>query len=241
MRTGETESHSRLKGLARDWAIEHDFGAVALEVRIPRSGFRADVAAAGSAAGARTAVFECKQARADLLKDAHAEAATRRRLAELLARRSRLEELLKLHRPEFRCPDALWPEFDSWDFSTLEHRGYRRLLAELATLERRLRDGMKFSRMARYRCADFLYLVVEDGIFAQAEVPSGWGLLVRSGGGLRLERCAVDHDASGAQRAALVRSIAAARTRTSFPADGVSSRGREADFFAPSDISVSQV
>jgi len=29
--------------------------------------------------------------------------------------------------------------------------------------------------MFRYRCADFLYLVVEDGIFAEAEVPAGGG------------------------------------------------------------------
>jgi hypothetical protein len=233
MRTGETENHGRLKALARDWASEHAFACVAMEVRIPRSGFRADVAAAGAEAGARTAVFECKQSRADLLKDAHVEAATRRRLAELVARRDRLEALLKVHRPDLRCGDALWSEYDSWDFSPLEHRGYRRLLSEAGTLERRVREGTKFSRMTRYRCADFLYLVVEDGIYAEAEIPAGWGLLIRSGGGLRLARQPADHGASAAQRAALVRSIATARAKTPLPADGFSPRGPGPDLFAP--------
>src|SRR6185503_15377110 len=71
MRSAETEHHSRLKTLALAWAQANGFAICAPEVRVPRSGFRADVAACSRGAGARTAVFECKQSRADLLKDAH--------------------------------------------------------------------------------------------------------------------------------------------------------------------------
>src|SRR4051812_39750979 len=116
----ETQNHVRLKTLALAWAQANGFAITATEVRVPKSGYRADVAAAarGVASSAmRTAVFECKQARGDLLKDAHAESATRARLAELTQRRRTLEELLAMHRPDLRRGEALWPEYDTWDFS----------------------------------------------------------------------------------------------------------------------------
>lgn len=168
-------------------------------------------------------MFECKQARADLLKDAHAEAATRRRLAELIERRAKLEELLAVHRPDLRKGEALWPEFDAWDFSGLEHRTYRAVLDELATMQERVVRGTKFSKMFRYRCADFLYLVVEKGIFAEAEIPAGWGLLRRNGEALELARRPAALEAAPEQRAALLEAIALAGTRAVNRALGVES------------------
>src|SRR4051812_17764513 len=179
MPSSETLNHSRLKALALTWAQVNGFPLCGLEVQVPKSGYRADVAAMGRGATARSAVFECKQSRSDLLKDAHAETTTRTHLAELTQRRRTLEELLAVHRPDLRRGEALWPEYDSWDFSPLEHRAYRDVLTEIETMQRRVIRGTKFSKMFRYRCADFLYLVVEDGIFAEAEIPAGWGLLIR--------------------------------------------------------------
>jgi hypothetical protein len=223
MASSETACHTRLKALALAWAQTNGFAICGTEVRVPGSGFRADVAACGRGGAARTAVFECKQSRADLLKDAHAEAATRNRVLELSQRRRKLEELLAVHRPDLRRGEALWPEYDAWDFSSLEHRAYRGVLAQLATVQRRVLRGTKFSKMFRYRCADFLYLVVEDGIFAEAEIPAGWGLLVRGGtdAGLRLARAPADLDAAPAQRAALLETIALAGTRATNRAAGV--------------------
>jgi hypothetical protein len=220
VRRAETENHQRLKTLALAWAQANGFAICGLEVRVPRSGYRADVAASGRGA-TRTAVFECKQARADLLKDAHAEAQTRARLLELMQRRRSLEEMLAVHRPDLRRGEALWPEYDAWDFSSLEHRAYRGVLTELETVQRRVMRGTKFSKMFRYRCADFLYLVVEDGIFAEAEIPAGWGLLVRWGEELRLARVPAQLDAAPAQRAALLEMIALAGTRAVNRAAGV--------------------
>lgn len=224
MAHGETVEHRRLKALALAWARAHGWAIAATEVRVPKSGFRADVAAYAPRrgthargddplAGTRTAVFECKQARADLLKDSHAEAATRGRLAALQERRAKLEELLAVHRPDLRKGESLFPEFDAWDFSGLEHRTYREVLAELATAQARVLHGTKFSKMFRYRCADALYLVAEDGIFAPAEIPAGWGLLVRRDEGLELARPPVALESSAAQRLALLENIAQAATR----------------------------
>ena len=227
MAAPETTNHLRLKALALAWAQANGFAICGLEVRVPKSGYRADVAASSRGAEARTAVFECKQSRADLLKDAHAEEVTRAQLAELLQRRQSLEAMLAVHRPDLRRGEALWPEFDSWDFSSLEHHAYRGVLAELETIQRRVLRGTKFSKMFRYRCADFLYLVVEENIFAEAEIPAGWGLLVRrrrSDDGedqLVLARPPVRLEATSQQRAALLEMIALAGTRAVNRAAGV--------------------
>lgn len=221
MPVAETENHCRLKTLALAWAQTNGFAICGVEVRVPRSGYRADVAAAGRGATARTAVFECKQSRADLLKDAHGEVVTLARLNELTERRRTLEELLAVHRPDLRRGEALWPEYDAWDLSSLEHRAYRGVLDELETVQRRVLRGTKFSKMFRYRCADFLYLVVEDGIFAEAEIPAGWGLLIRCGDMLRLGRSPANLDAAPQQRSALLECIAVAGTRATNRMSGV--------------------
>ena len=75
--------------------------------------------------------------------------------------------------------------------------------------------------MFRYRCADFLYLVVEDGIFAEAEIPAGWGLLIRCGDELRTARLPANLDAAPLQRAALLEMIALAGTRAANRLAGV--------------------
>jgi hypothetical protein len=223
----ESQNHSRLKTLALAWAQANGFAICGVEVRVPRSGNRADVAAIGRGDAPRTAVFECKQSRADLLKDAHAELATRTRLAELAQRRRTLEELLAVHCPDLRRGEALWPEYDAWDFSGLEHRAYRGVLEELAAVQRRVLRGTKFSKMFRYHCADFLYLVVEENIFAESEIPAGWGLLIRTPGAdgngeeLRLARAPVKLAPAPDQRTALLEMIAMAGTRAVNRAAGV--------------------
>lgn len=209
---GESARHRQLKALAIDWARANGFAIATTEVRVPKSGYRADVGAIGRGAEARTAVFECKQARADLLKDAHDDLRVRQELAELMERCAKLEAMLAVHRPDLRKGETLFPEFDAWDFDGLEHKTYHALLARLATLQARRLKGTKFAKMLRYRCADYLYLVVEDAIFAEAEIPAGWGLLVRQGDGLELRRKPATLEANVGQRRALLEAIALAAT-----------------------------
>lgn len=211
-KSNETTAHRRLKALALDWARAAGWRIGAVEVRVPRSGYRADVAAMSRGPEATSVVFECKQSRADLLKDAHDDTATRRQLAAALRRRTKLEELLGGHRPDLRRGESLFPEFDAWDFGTLRHKTYHALLTEIGQLQGRLVEGAKFAKMLRYQCADFLYLVVEDDIYAEAELPAGWGVLVRRDQSLELRRRPVRLQPAAAQRHALLENIALAGT-----------------------------
>ena len=105
--------------------------------------------------------------------------------------------------------------------------GYQAFRSAPGITSRRVLRGTKFSKMFRYRCADFLYLVIEDNIFAEAEIPAGWGLLVRRSGAndideLKLARAPADLQATAAQRVALLECIALAATRAVNRAAGVS-------------------
>lgn len=216
MPAGETAAHSKLKQLALQWATESGFPIGTTEVRLPRSGYRVDACAYRPARrdqSAATVVFECKQARSDLLKDSRAAEPTRTRLAELLERRAKLEELLGVHRPDLRRGESLFPEFDAFDFSTLRHDGYAEVIDEIAMLQRRLIDGVKFEKIRQYRGADMLYLVVEEGIFSEAEIPAGWGLLVRREEKLLSSRPPLWLESAPESRVALLESIAVAACR----------------------------
>lgn len=216
MPAGETAAHQLLKRLALQWAAGAGFGIAATEVKVPRSGYRADVAAYARGtrqSPVRTALFECKQARADLLKDARAERAAREQLAGLLERRARLEALLAEHRPDLRRGETLFPEFDTIDTSGLRHDTYAAVIEEITVLQRRLLHGVKFEKLRRYAAADVFYLVVEPDIFAEAEIPAGWGLLVRAGDALVLARPPLPAAPAAEARIALLENIAAAACR----------------------------
>ncbi len=183
---GETETHRRLKRLAVLWAQAHGYSACAVEVNLPNCGYRADVAAyrARGAEPGTTAIFECKQVRSDLRRDNCRSATTRERLATLSRRRQVLERLLRVHYPTLRTGESLFPEFDALDLATLQHRSYRRVIAELGALQKQLRGGTKFECLTRYRSANLFYLVLPHTLYREPEVPLGWGALVESDGAL---------------------------------------------------------
>lgn len=216
---GESEIHQDLKRRAVLWALAHDFRACGVEVRVPRSGYRADVAAAAVPSGltgavGETAVFECKQARADLLRDAADEQATLLRLQAVTSRRVELEKLVGAHLPSLRRGDTLFAECDDFDFSHHRHDGLKAVWREEAQLQAKLFGGTKFDRMRRYRAADRLYLVVAPGVMEPHEAPAGWGVLQAVGADeLELQRAPAQLDAGPAARLALLQSIALSGTR----------------------------
>lgn len=187
---------------------------------MPRSGYRADVAAcavtphAGAAAAGETALFECKQVRSDLLRDSADEHDTRRRLREVVNRRLELERLLGVHLPNLRRGESLFAECDDYDFDAIRHDGLRAVRREESRLRAKLFGGTKFDRLWRYACADRLYLVVASGVLHAAEAPEGWGVLVASGSGaLELVRAPVRIDAGPTARLGLLQAIALAGAR----------------------------
>jgi hypothetical protein len=124
-----------------------------------------------------------------------------------------LRALIGGHRPDLRRGEELFPEFDAIDLRGLRHRTHDRLQADYAAAQRALHEGTKFARLARWRAASLLYLVVEEGLCAPHEVPDGWGLLVRRGGELDLVIRPCLHETTPEERVALVERIAAAGTR----------------------------
>lgn len=216
MSRSETAAHLELKKLAFAWAQENGFPIAACEVRIPASGYRADVAACSLVrknAERAVALFECKQSRADLLRDRTDEPAARERNAKLGERLARLRALIAEHRPDLRRGDSLFPEFDDYDLRGLQHEGLYALEKEIETLQRKLVQGVKFSRLRRYHAATYLYLVTEADIVAAHEVPLGWGWLVREGGALVLRAKPVRLEPASEKTTRWLEALAAACAR----------------------------
>lgn len=219
---GETPAHRALKQHALFWAQKEGYRAAAFEVMPPRCRFRADLVAykpgatsraAGSPEIGTTAIFECKQARSDFLIDSRSATAIRRKLAALQARRETLERLLCVHYPSLRSGDSLFPDFDSPDLARLDHVSYRRVLTQMVRLQRQLYHHVKFETIARYHCANLYYLVAEPNIVTLAEVPVGWGLLMREGDILALRQRPTWHMCPPVDRLLMLHRIAASGTR----------------------------
>jgi hypothetical protein len=181
---GETRRHAALKEAAFLWAQQQGMRAAGVEIGVPHCPYRADVAACeigkGDAAGAvvRSAVFECKQSKADLTNDNRGLEETLERLEELRARRLKLERLLAGHFPHLRSGDSLFAEYETVEIGDLKHEGYRRTVKEIRALEKRVYGGTKFERMLRWRVANVFYLVIPRSLLEVAHVPDGWGILV---------------------------------------------------------------
>ncbi len=164
--------------------------ACGMEIGLPNCSYRADVAACeigrGDQKGAvvRSAVFECKQSRADLLNDNRDLEETLTRLDVLRTRRLKLERLLAGHYPHLRQGDSLFAEYETVEIADLKHSGYRRTVKEIAALEKQVYGGTKFDRMVRWGIADLLYLVIPQSLVAMAHAPAEWGILVAADGAL---------------------------------------------------------
>ena len=211
----ETLVHARLKRLTLLWAQAQGYSACALEVSLPHCRYRADVAAyrpKQSGVGL-TAIFECKQALPDLRRDNCCSAAVRPRLEAVYHRRQILEKNLRVHYPNLRIADSLFPELDSHDFAAIEHRGYAHVLRELTVLQNRLFDCTKFEKLLRYRCANLFFLVLPNELFEETEIPVGWGALVESEGAISLARKPIRYENAPENRLCFLQRIAAAGTR----------------------------
>lgn len=240
----ETLAHATLKKLALQWAQLQRYPICGIEVRLPHSNYRADAVAYRPATErlplpgngkvpqrlvrqpvvGTTAVFECKQARSDFLKDSHTTIETTQRLKALDERRRTLERLLGMHQPSLRKGESLFAEYDAIDISNFEHKTYRKVIREISILQARLYGKTKFDKVARYCCANLCYLVVEDGILKNHEVPLHWGLLVRQGEALMLKRMPVWQDVPVPTRLELLQRIALTGTRRLNRASGLSGK-----------------
>jgi hypothetical protein len=214
-RRGETAAHARLKRLALIWAQAHGYQACALEVHLPRCHFRADVAAfREEGASGCAAVFECKQALCDLRRDNCDSIAASQRLQTIDTRREIIERNLRVHYPTLGTGNSLFPQFEEFDFSGLNHRGRNRVTRDGTALRQRMIDCTKFEKLSRYCCANLFYLVLAEPLRDIAlEMPSAWGLLIENGDALDLVQKPAWHDTSTETRMRFLRRVARAATR----------------------------
>lgn len=196
----ETAAHARRKRLALIWAQAERYTICAPEVRLPKCRFRA-------------AVFECKQSPADLRRDNCESLAEMRRLETLVRRRQILERNLRIHYPSLRRGESLFADYDVFDFESLHHCAHRQVVAECTSLQQRLRISTKFETMARYRCANLLYLVIPQQLFHEVCAPAGWGVLLEQSAALELVRPPVWHDVPTGARDLFLEQVGRAATR----------------------------
>lgn len=231
----ETELHSLLRLDAVRFLFSVGCAAAATEVPCPISRFRCDAAGyldplprryepvPGSwrAPAAQSVIIECKQARADFLRDS-------RQTPELLARRDQLESarraleerIIRVSEPELRRGGtSLFVEMERWDFDKSRLGSYRRIVSELRAIDHALHGQTKFWLLRQYRLADRLYIAAPRGVLKADEVPPGWGLLEPvpdAAAGLppfRIRVEAPDLNAREVRRTRLLRNIAAATSR----------------------------
>lgn len=213
MSRGESAAHQELKRLSVVWALAQRLALCGTEVRLPRSGYRADVAAATPrvlSAAACTAVFECKASRADFRRDASDETESAREARELRTQLDALRTAIGGHRPDLRRSEELFPQFDALDLRGVRHARHDQLTRAVRAAERRALEGTKFARLARWRAASLFYLVTEPDLIAPADLPDGWGWLERAGDGLVLRERPCLHATTPEERVAFVERIAAA-------------------------------
>jgi len=136
---------------------------------------------------ARTIIIECKQCRADFLRDDA-------RLDELLRERERLrarkidleQTIVRRFEPQLRISaSSLFSECEEWRFEQSRIATYRKVLVALRRVDESIHGQTKFCLLARYRLADRLYIAAPVGVISAREVPSGWGLLECRRGVLR--------------------------------------------------------
>jgi len=177
---GESSAHRRLKEVTLLWAYRRGYRCCATEVRAPRSSFQVDVA--GVRIGRKpvistVAVFECKQSRNDFWRDNRRRNELRDRLLQLQERREKLESLLAVHYPSLRTSDCLFPEWASFDFTTLDHQGYRQIIRSIGRIQGQLLQNVKFDLVTHYQLGNLHYLVAPAAMIDPSEVPVGWGFL----------------------------------------------------------------
>ncbi|MCF7687683.1 MAG: hypothetical protein K9M98_11855 [Cephaloticoccus sp.] len=212
----ESAAHQELKNLALTWAESQRLVIATTEVRLPRSNYRADVAAATLRClsdRAWTAVFECKVSRADYLRDSAPESPTAETVGRLSTRLNALRQMIGAHRPDLRRGEELFPEYEAYDLRGLRHTTHDKLTTALRIAQRKLQDGTKFAKLGRWRAASLLYVVAEPDLLLPHEIPDGWGLLVRKESALELVVKPCLNPTSPAERVALLERIAAVATR----------------------------
>jgi hypothetical protein len=166
-------------------------------------------------------IFECKQQRADFLRDSRCTAKLDARLRHLHEQRSLYESSMQVHLPSLRNGDTLFPEFDGYRYEAAGFEPYESISAEIRRLTNRLHRETKFANLLRWRAANLFYVVAEEGVAYPHELPAGWGLLLRSDCDLVLAAPAVWQEIPQENGLQLLLKLAMSGTRATNRAFGI--------------------
>ena len=146
--------------------------------------------------GVRTVIVECKATRADFRSDRAELDHAGLEHARLRARRDRIrEQLLPRWEPHLRrTGETLFAETDGWNAGQSRLASVRKADRDERLAAQALRSQVKFSRMARWRLADRLYLCTPGALLKASEIPAGWGLIEVTRGAVRVRAVAPDLD-----------------------------------------------
>ncbi len=171
----ESRQHHQLKRSAAVYARGQGYAAVACEVRCPISRYRADVAGfARRPKPGRTLIIECKQSRADFIRDRRTAESLLRQRRQLLAEGRAMEAGQSLlFFGQSQGDQSLLFRHSHWVSDKQRHHVRQALMK----VERALYGHAKFALMTRYCLADQLLIAAPTGMIAPLELPLGWGLL----------------------------------------------------------------
>jgi hypothetical protein len=196
----ETLRHQQLKVLAAGFLRAAGCCAVAMEVACPFSRYRVDVAGYADARPKHTparidenaappiclqrphpltVIVECKQSRADFVRDSRALDGLLATRTDLDAQRRDLEErIIRVSEPNLlRSGSMLFSELEDWDYSQSSLPSYRRVLRQMRAIDQQVHGQTKFWTLARYTLADVLLIAAPRGLLRPCEAPPGWGLV----------------------------------------------------------------
>ena len=203
--------------------------------------YKADVAAFWSSPQRRvlhpteTMIVETRRSRQECWPDfSRTEEALLEKLKAFKARKEELQEEIRQAEPHLQDRDALFEEFQLWDYSRSANTEYKKCCKAISEVEESLYGGTRFQHIAAAQVADFLYLAVPAGAVEPQEIVQGWGLLyIHDDMSIEIVKEAEKVGCSEENRFHLVQNIAKATRESLLFANGIRTTKDEEVVYSP--------
>ena len=210
------------------WLAIQEPSGIATKVATRISKYQVDVAAFWSVPfGSRrrikkTVLVEIRNDREHCWPDCSNRETILKKLRDLKAQKTALEEVIRHTEPHLKASDTLFEEFECWDYDKSENRDYRQCLKDIEELQHSLYKGSRLELIRQSQTADFIYIALPEGTIHADELIDGIGLLAIKDN-LEIEEVkAADNLVCKAEnRNHIVQNIAVACCKNSLFANGV--------------------
>lgn len=165
------------------WLAMQNPSGLALKVATTMPHYTADAAAfwltpklRNSAEIERTAIVEICLDEKKCQEDYSKRKALQKKLADLLERKTVLEEKIRESEPGL-MNNSLFEETREWDYASSKNQTYQRLLKRIGKTEFDLSHVNRFARITAEELADEYYLAAPENLIREDQIPHGWGLI----------------------------------------------------------------